>query len=437
MLLGIYFFGALALANALSGQDNSYNGRNGLGNDTTTRLNQAFETAVSEKRVPGIAAAAFNRDGSIIFKQSWGTTSIEDPSSPPINSSTKMWVASMTKAVTASAALQLVEQGKLSLDDPVWEYLPELEGFQVLEGFTDAGGPIYRAPRTQLTIRHLMTHTSGLRYTFLDANTERWMQWRRNVTFTSTRKTRADSQAPFGFDAGDGYAYGYNIDWLGWVVEAITGVPLARYCEEHILKPLGMQNTGIYPPDIADHQRLANGTITATPYSTSPTKPGDFVDAGGDYLTSTLDDYSTFLLALINEGSDPRTGVSILRPETVRKYIFTDQIPLAIPGYRSPGFEPEGDPIGTFNSVDPSVSNNGTLLSGIQKGWSSAFMVNNEDVPGGRRKGSGAWAGINNLYYWVDPTAGKLGVAFTSLSPFLDQEVLGLFDTLEKEVYAL
>lgn len=205
----------------------------------------------------------------------------------------------MTKAATASAALQLVEQGKLSLDDPVLKYLPELGGFQVLEGFTDAGESIYRAPRTQTTIRHLMTHTSWLRYTFLDANTERWMQWRRNVTFISTRKTRADSQAPFGFDAGDSYAYGYNIDWLGWVAEAITGVLLASYCEEHILKPLGMQNTDIYPPDLADRQHLANGTITAKPCSASPTKPGDFVDAGGGYLTSTLDDYSTLTKARI------------------------------------------------------------------------------------------------------------------------------------------
>lgn len=436
MLLRFIFFGALALANALHGRDNPSTGHNGPGNDTTARLNQAFGTAVTEKRVSGIAAAALNRDGSIIYKQSWGTTNIEDPSSPPITPSTKMWLASMTKAVTASAALQLVEQGKLSLDDPVWKYLPELEGFQILEGFMDAGEPIYRAPRTKPTIRHLMTHTFGLRYTFLDANTERWMQWRRNVTFVSTRKTRADSQAPFAFDAGDGYAYGYNIDWLGWVIETISNQSLASYCEEHILKPLGMQNTGIYPPDIADHQRLANGSITATPYSASPTKPGDFVDAGGDYLTSTLDDYSTFLLALVNGGTDPHTGVSILRPETVKEYIFTDQLPLAIPEYHSPDFETKGDPIGTFNSVDPSVSNNGTLLSDIQKGWSSAFMVNNEDVPGGRRKGSGAWAGINNLYYWVDPTAGKVGVVFTSLAPFLDAEVLGLFDALEREVYA-
>jgi len=107
-----------------------------------------------------------------------------------------------------------------------------------------------------------------------------------------------------------------------------------------------------------------------------------------DYLTSTLVDYSRFLLALVNEGTNPRTGVLILRPETVREYIFTDQIPLAIPGYRFPEFEPKGDPIGTLNSAGASVVNNGALLSGIQKGWSSAFMVNDEDALRGRRKGS-------------------------------------------------
>jgi methyl acetate hydrolase len=132
----------------------------------------------------------------------------------------------------------------------------------------------------------------------------------------------------------------------------------------------------------------------------------------------------------------PRKGVTILKPETVKNFIFTDQIPLAIPNITSPNFTPQGTEISAFPSVEPTISNNGTIFPGVAKGW-SMFLLNNESLPGERSNGSGAWAGVQNLYYCVDPIQGKLGVIFTALLPFLDEEILDLYGTFEKEVYAV
>jgi methyl acetate hydrolase len=393
------------------------------------RIDKAFGMAMTEKRVPGIAAVVLNRNGDAIVRQSWGVAKIDDPTSAPITRSTKMGIASMTKLVTATAALQLVEQGLLSLDDLAETYLPEARAVRVLDGWDANDQPIYRAPRTKLTVRHLATHTAGLPYDFLDEGIKKWNAWRRS--------TNSTDQLPLTYDPGEGFSYGGSIDWLGRVVEQVSGLRLDHYFTQHIFAPLGLENSGVFAPEIAAHRRHANGSITAGSIPAPlAVVPDNYTAGGGAFLTSTIDDYSDFLLTLINEGSHPQKGVSILKQETVQEYLFTDQIPLAIPNYHSPNFTLQGFPVGDWPSNNPLQSNVGVFLPGIAKGWSVGFLVNNEAVPLGRSEGSGAWAGINNLYYWVDPIAGKLGVVFTSLAPFLDPEVLALYDLLEKEAYA-
>ncbi|KAH7381033.1 beta-lactamase [Cadophora sp. MPI-SDFR-AT-0126] len=431
--------GILALASASPGGADKAQGAIGSLNPARLRaLNDAFSTAVNEKRVPGLSAIALDRDGNVLFKNSWGTTNMADPLAPPVTSSTEMEIASMTKAVTATAALQLIEAGRLDIDDLAEKHLPILQDLYVLDGFTPADQPTFHPLKTKPTIRHLMTHTSGFTYDFLNHNLKQWWQWRQKTGLPRQGSAPANLKTPLLYDSGAGYSYGASSDWLGFVVEEVSGLPLDIYFQKHIFQPLGLTNSGIINPDIALHHRLQNGTITADPLSAPPSSrpsPGSVAPLGGQFLTSTIDDYSTFLLTLINEGTHPRTGVSILRPSTVKNYLFTDLIPSAQWNIRSQNITARGDPIGTFISNNQALSNNGTFLAGLQKGWSAGFMTNNEDVPGGRRKGSGAWAGIGNLYYWLDPKDGKLGVVFTSLLPFFDVEMLQLFGKLEKEVY--
>ncbi|KAK4231610.1 beta-lactamase/transpeptidase-like protein [Podospora fimiseda] len=335
-----------------------------------------------------------------------------------------MQIASMTKQVVAVAALQLIEQDKLSLEDLVEDYLPSWKNISVLQGFDSVcGEPILRQPKTKATILNLFTHTSGLAYWFLTDSINTWRLW--------SEKQQVKPDEPLAADPGTGYFYGESIDTLGYVIEAISGQGLDEYIQANIFRPLGIKNSGLITPDIWTHYRYPNGTIVLT---SPPTPIGpEGVAFGGGYLISTLDDYSTFLLTLLNWGTHPLSGVTLLKSSTVRRIVFADLIPKAI---TVPDSERTGEPVGAWKSNNQSYSLSLDFLPGIKKGWSGSLLINLEDVEGRRRKGSGAWAGIFNTFYWVDLWSGKLGVIFTNLMPFLDGEVLGLFDRLEEFVYS-
>ncbi|KAJ4262893.1 hypothetical protein NW762_006506 [Fusarium torreyae] len=392
----------------------------------TARLNHSFDAAVREKHVPGIAAIALNRDGGVIFKNAWGTINLNDPSSAPINSSTKMQIASMTKAVTAVAALQLIKEGRLSFDDLVETYLPAWKNISVLTGFDDKGKPLLRGPKTKATILNLFTHTSGQPYAFLNNNIQRWTAW-------AQKQPGTPPPTPLAADPASGWFYGGSLDTLGNVIETISGLRLDAYIDEHIFRPLGIRNSGLITPDIYSNTRLAGGSIIS-----SAPKPVDAnaTAGGGAYLTSTLDDYSTFLVTLLNWGTHPQTGVTILKSSTVKHSVFADLIPRAVPGYGTSHFKHAGEPVGVWISNNPSLSLNTTFLPHVRKGWSAAFLINGQEVRRGREQGSGAWAGINNLYYWADIKSGKIGIIFTNPLPFLDPEVLELFAELEELIYS-
>lgn len=416
--------GALALgAHALSTYDIAIRDSS----PTAASLDEAFRLAVAEKRVPGIAAIALNRDGAVLYNNSWGTVNINDPSSAAVTSSTKMNIASMTKSVVTVAALQLIEQDKLSLDDLVEDYLPSWRNITVLEGFGANGEPILRAPKTKATILNLFTHTTSQAYAFLDGNITKWEEWAGKQPVKPTQPLLADP--------GSGWFYGYDIDTLGNVVETISGLRLDAYIEHNIFRPLGIKNSGLIQAEMHLHRRHDNGSVTVTA-APAPVQPTD-TPGGGGYLVSTIDDYATYLVALINWGTHPTSGVAILKSSTIRKYVFADLLPKAITGdgTNNCNFTQKGPGVGVFNSTMPSVSRSAEFLPGVAKGWSTSWLLNNEDVPGRRRASSGTWAGIFNLYYWADLESGKLGAVFTNLQPFLDPEVLGLFDKLEEFVY--
>ena len=175
------------------------------------------------------------------------------------------------------------------------------------------------------------------------------------------------------------------------------------------------------------HLKTGEGVLTAVEAIVPAPEPYRF--GGGHYIVSTLNDYSQVLLAMLNEGRHPGTGNSILKPETVRDYVFQDFIPHV-------GCPPDG--IGKIDvSLVPGLSNAGEFLQGEEKGWSCGLMLNLKDVSGKRKANSGAWAGLGNLYYWIDPTAGKAGIYGTDILPFYDDDCVGIFEKLEKLAYSL
>jgi CubicO group peptidase (beta-lactamase class C family) len=383
----------------------------------TMSIDQVLKDAVASGQVAGVTAAAANGGGSI-YEGAFGRRSLAGAA--PMTNDTIFRIASMTKAVTGAACMQLVEQGKLALDQPAGEILPFLAEPQVLEGFDATGRPKLRPARGTVTLRKLLTHTAGFVYDTWNDAMNRYMA----VTgHPATRTGRLESlYGPLGFDPGERWEYGINIDMAGRMVEVVSGQNLEDYMQQHLFAPLGMRDTGyVLRPEwtyrLAQvHTRGPDGSLT--PIETAPPAENPEFFAGGGGLFSTASDYLTFLQALMHGGE--LNGVRVLRPQTVELMAQNHMGALNVL------------PMTTFK---PEMSNHVELFPGMDKKWGLSFLINTQDVPGRRSAGSLAWAGINNTYYWLDPTKKVAGVLMTQVLPFADATVLGLLDRFEEEVY--
>jgi CubicO group peptidase (beta-lactamase class C family) len=332
---------------------------------------------------------------------------------------TVFWIASMTKAVTSVAAMQLVEQGKITLDEPLGERFHELADLNVLEGFDDAGEPILRPARRLVTLRQLLTHTSGFSGGYWNANMLRYMGHTRSSQ--AQAGDRASLFAPLVFDPGEQWEYGISTDWVGQIVEMISGLRLDAYVEQHICGPLSMGDTTfILRPDQRDrlvpvHQRHPDGSLRLSTFAFRP-NPAFLRGAGG--LHSTGRDYLRFVRMLIGLGT--LDGARILRPETVLDM----------------GRNHIGDLTGqVMRTVAPTSSNDADLFPGMVTKWGLGFLINTQPGPNGRSAGSLAWGGLANTYFWVDPTNRVGGLILTQLLPFADPIVLETFGRFERAVY--
>jgi methyl acetate hydrolase len=334
---------------------------------------------------------------------------------------TIFWIASMTKAITSTAAMILVEQGKLGLDDPIRKVLPELAEPQVLEGFSPDGEPKLRAAKRPITLRHLLTHTSGFGYHFLNPNLLRYLE--KTGTPDPMTCKNASLNLPLSFDPGNGWEYGIGIDWAGKAIERVSGHTLQDYFDENLFSPLGMKDTAFKLTDerrarfAGMHMRQSDGSLSQIQFEL-PQEPEFQMGGGGLYGTAS--DYLAFEQMFLREGR--ANGRTVLGREIVGLMGQNHIGALVMP---------------RWESVIPSLSNNGELFPGMAKKWSLAFMVNTEAVPGGRSADSMAWAGLFNTYYWIDPARQVAGIIMTQILPFLDSKVLGLFDKFEKAIYAV
>jgi methyl acetate hydrolase len=382
-------------------------------------IQKALEAAVGPDRIPGIAAAVATRDG-VIFEGAVGQKSAGSPA--PMTFDSVFRIASMTKAITGAAAMQLVEQGRLALDQPAKQVLPLLGQVRVLSGF-DASGPVMRPPRTDITLRHLLTHTAGFAYDIWNENIARYTK-ENDIPAMRTAKLAA-LNVPLVRDPGERWEYGVNIEMAGRMVEAASGIDLETYLQKNILMPLGMRDTSYIARDAWEcrltgvHARKADGTLelAASPAIDEATR--EFFPGGGG-LYSTAPDYLRFLRALMNDGE--LDGARILKSETVALMGENHMGPLNV------------EPLPT--SV-PQLSNPVDLMPGIVKKWGLTFLINTDAAPSGRSAGSLAWAGLYNTYYWLDPSAKVAGVFMTQVLPFADATVLQALDAFERAVYGV
>jgi CubicO group peptidase (beta-lactamase class C family) len=327
-------------------------------------------------------------------------------------------VASMIKTITSVAAMQLVEQGKLALNEPVPELDPALNAPQVLEGFSNAGAPQLRPAKRPITLRHLLTHTSGFCYRLWDAEAVRYAS---TYNALPAKKRAARPRTPLMFDPGERWEYGTSIDWVGRLVEAISGQSIDVYFRENITGPLGMSDTGFVisaaqrAREASVHRRQSDGSLVPQPME-KPSVPKSFSGGGGIY--STAADYLTFIRMLLNDGS--LNGARILRPDTVA-LMNQNQI---------------GDiEAGHLKTTAPLASNDVDFFPGISLRWGLGHMINMAPIPYARSAGSLTWGGLFNTYYWIDPGKRVAGVFMTQVLPFADNNALRVYRAFERGIY--
>ena len=392
----------------------------GHGARTFAQVDAAVRAAVSSGGVAGVVALSAT-DSGIVYEAVHGERRLHE--GPAMTRDTVFRVASMVKLITTVAAMQLVEQGKLSLDAPVPDIEPVLGSPQVLDGFDAAGKPLLRPAKRPILLRHLLTHTSGFAYRIWDAKALRYSF---AIDLLPAAERSKAPRTPLMFDPGERWQYGTSIDWVGRIVETISGEPLDVYFRKHILDPLEMKDTAfIISPEqrareASVHRRKADGSLAAQPkehpLAERPQVPRSFSGGGGIY--STAPDYLTLIRMLMHDGS--LNGVRILRSDTV-----------ALMGQNQIG----DIEAGVLKTTAPAVSNDVDFFPGIGLRWGYGHMINMQDIPDGRSAGSLTWAGLFNTFYWIDPRKRVAAVFMTQVLPFADDRALRIYRQFERGIY--
>nr|WP_254664982.1 serine hydrolase domain-containing protein [Rhodococcus erythropolis] len=368
-------------------------------------------------RVPGVVAMITDREGNI-YEGAEGERTLG--SGVPMTFDTTFALFSTTKAITGTAVLQCVEEGLLDLDAPAATYVPDIGELKVLDGFDAGGNPVLREPKRDITTRMLLLHTAGFGYDFFNESYNRLSQEHGQPSVITCSK--AALTTPLLFDPGEKWEYGTNIDWAGQVVESIRGQRLGDVMRERIFEPLEMADTAFtMSPSMKDrlapiHQRDSDGSLTPLIGFELPAEPE--VHMGGHGLHGTVGDYMKFIRMWLNDGAG--TSGRVLSPETVAAAVQNGL---------------EGQHVGLLPGVLPTLSNDAEFFPGVPKGWAYSFMTNEEVAPTGRPAGSLAWAGLANLYYWIDRQTGVGGFWATQILPFADAGSINGYLEFETAVY--
>jgi CubicO group peptidase (beta-lactamase class C family) len=374
--------------------------------------------AAASYPTPGFVAGAV-RDGKTVYRGAFGPRDLKGGA--PIGLDAVFRIASMTKAVTAVAAMQLVEQGRIGLGQPLGDLARHLGAVKVFDGLDEKGAPKLRPPKRPLTLRHLLAHTSGFGYDMWNADLAGYTAGAGIPNIGSGLNVSLET--PLMFDPGEAWEYGIGIDWAGKVVEAVSGQALDAYMVEHIFTPLGMVDTAFSPtpamaPRLAGmNMRQADGSMAPFEFPAAEGVPEFW--AGGSGLLSTLDDYLAFLQMVLHDGT--WNGAQVLKPETLA-LMRRDHL--------------DGAPIRRLSTAVPFLTRDLTIAAAAPADWGLSWLINREAGPNGRSAGSLAWAGLFNSYYWADPAAKTAGVWMTQILPFEDPNALAMFGAFERAVYA-
>jgi CubicO group peptidase (beta-lactamase class C family) len=347
------------------------------------------------------------KDG-ILYEGSFGLMDVGKQK--PMQKETIFRIASMTKPVTSAAIMMLVEQGKLSLDDPVSKYLPAFKDREVIATFNAADNSYTTKKAGKgVLIRHLLSNTSGLAYPFSNDTANRLQR----------KLSKPPEELPLLYEPGTQWTYSGSTKVLGQVIEAVTGASLDRFLDERIFKPLELQDTFyVVPSDkvsrVVTTQRRDSGKLVETPNPERIQSPV----AGDGGLHSTAADYIKFLQMFLNDGK--WRGTTLLRKESIQA-MAKNQIGNVI--------------VQTQNTTNPGLSQNFPIGAGRDKfGFGFQIAVSNKENPNLRSPGSYTWAGIYNTHFWVDPKREIAGVIMMQVLPFYDEGAMKVYQDVEAAI---
>ena len=370
---------------------------------TPASVDTLLRSAVEQKQVP-MAVAMIADSRGVVYEHAAGASR-----------DAIFAIASMTKPVTSVAVMQLVEAGRVKLDEPASTYLPELANIRVSERGKS------RPPKTAMTVRQLLTHTAGFGYEFL--NRELFDLVAKKEIATVMAGGDAFLKAPLVNDPGTEWEYGINTDWLGKLVERVSGLSLEAYFREKIFTPLGMNDSFFNVPAakrsrvVRTFQRNKDGTLTELP---PPPAPSVEFFSGGGGLFSTAPDYLTFVRALMGGGrlGDKR----ILSAESVAM-MGSNQIGRLM--------------VRELPTMVPQLATDHAVLAGDLDKFGLGFALNTKPTSTGRAANTMAWAGIYNTFFWIDREKQVSAVLLSQMLPFLDPGPKKLLDEFDRAVYEL
>ncbi|KAF2754872.1 beta-lactamase/transpeptidase-like protein [Pseudovirgaria hyperparasitica] len=398
----------------------------------STAVQQALDACTSDpkKGVSGLVFASINKKGEIIQTNASGKRGVNTNKAMDVD--TIFCIFSCTKLLTTIVCLQLVEQGKLSLDDhkSLYKLCPELEKVQVLQDDLTL-----RPKQHDITLRMLLTHTAGFGYEFFN---EKLRDYARPAGYDVFHGDAWEIlQMPLVNEPGTKWEYGINIDWAGLAAERAGGKKLNELMQDGICKPLGLTNTTMFPSTemkaqlAAMHQKYPDGKLVERDhllrrslFSTTPEEQDRIFNSGGAGCFSKPTEY---IPALLNDGTSPSTGYPILSSKTVDE-MFKNQIP------QFPNFGHDGLPGAKPDMTNP-IPDMYPQDGNPPQGWGLSFFMTIEPGVTGRGRNTGWWAGISNLFYWVDREKGVAGMIASQIMPFGDMSVLGTWFGCEKAIY--
>ncbi|KAF2140822.1 uncharacterized protein K452DRAFT_229224 [Aplosporella prunicola CBS 121167] len=391
---------------------------------------KAFRHNCEEDKLPlpRVTLGAINKDGTFHCAKAFG-----EESADPTDADAVHWIASASKFVTTIAAMQCVERGQLSLDSDIAEVLPEWKDPQILTGFNDKDEPIFRPATKAVTLRQMLTHSSGMAYTFMDPLLARYHELHGNRPLI--QQTIKESFHTFLlFEPGERWLYSPSIDWAGLAIERATSMPLGAYMEQQIFRPVSANDTTFHLDQRADlrARKVKNWereghVLVRERHPIMPDPVAD--DFGGAGLYATVTDMLKLYRGVL-------TG-TLLRPATVRE-MFKSHLQSGTKGLDDPAeyatYRNAVWNATAFSSFRKGIWN--TVPDDVPVSFGLGGLVNTAAVPGRRGENSLTWWGFPNCYWWMDLNNGVAGIYLSQLVPAGDNKTIELLTEFEKFVYS-